>query len=339
MRRDTDDPDGFKDDTDESSSNGHLSLQTAAMSTPHGSRRPSPALLQGPFACSNIDSRNSVQPGDVSGRSSAGGSSEMDDIVAVMTQSLLDAPDELGRTALSLASMKGFHDVVRILVEFGASIDMPDYEGNTPLHYAAAYNHLLVVQLLIERGCAHNAKNYFDFTAADYAYSTSLKSALEAFVRAQHDGKRTARSRIVANATMAPIVVERSASVRRLYLLSQRSTVDNDVLTNLSSFLQTSASLRVASPRTEDAPQAAKGEGVPGGMSPASDKRTGLLSANSIKALAQSRSISGQASPAPTSSSVTGSSSSVSSPHRSPDIAKRSPKGRQPSARHGGYAM
>ena len=39
---------------------------------------------------------------------SIGGSSEMDDIVGVTIQRLVDCPDELGRTGLALASMKGY---------------------------------------------------------------------------------------------------------------------------------------------------------------------------------------------------------------------------------------
>ena len=103
---------------------------------------------------------------------------------------LIDSQDDLGRTALSLASMKGYQEIVSQLIEVGANFDLTDFEGNTPLHYAAAYNHILVVQLLIEKGCSFASKNKLGFTAADYAYTTNLKGALEAFARAKFDRGR-----------------------------------------------------------------------------------------------------------------------------------------------------
>lgn len=171
-----------------------LTLVTAAASTP--SRRPSPSplyLARMDRIMSGKEMKEETIKTDHEiddGKSSAGGSSEMDDIVGVTITRLLDCPDELGRTALSLASMKGHEDVVRLLLELGATLDQGDYEGNRPLHYAAAYNQLIVVQLLIERGCVFAAKNLLGFTAADYAWNTSLKSALEAFARAQFDVQR-----------------------------------------------------------------------------------------------------------------------------------------------------
>lgn len=191
------------DDDQASGSDGGLSpaltLVTAAASTP--SRRPSPS----PISLHITDGTSvdhSGQPKNVDGddKSSAGGSSELDDIVGVTIQRLLDCPDELGRTALALASMKGHEASVRLLIDLGATIDLGDYEGNRPLHYASAYNQLIVVQMLIERGCSFAVKNVLDFTAADYAWNLSLKSALEAFARAQFDVKRI-RGRNNAGAT------------------------------------------------------------------------------------------------------------------------------------------
>lgn len=113
-----------------------------------------------------------------------------DDPFAREVKHLLDSPDELGRTALALTSMKGYQEAASHLLDLGADINLADYEGNTPLHYASSYNHLLVVQLLIERGCAFASKNSFGFTAADYAYTSSLKGALEAFARAKFERDR-----------------------------------------------------------------------------------------------------------------------------------------------------
>lgn len=180
-----------------------LTLVTAEASTP--SRRPSPALQQGLFAV--FKEKNSpdsaLDRGGDDKKVTTEENSEFGDLVGTTLQRLIDAPDELGRTALSLACMNGHEEVVRLLIDIGADFNLADYEGNTPLHYASAYNHLVIVQLLLERGCAHATKNDLEFTAADYAYTNSLKSALEAIVRSHHDNKRAARSRITASAAAA----------------------------------------------------------------------------------------------------------------------------------------
>lgn len=49
------------------------------------------------------------------------------------------------------------------------------------------------MQLLIERGCSFAVKNSAGFTAADFAYTHSVKAALEAFGRAQYDNRKRQR--------------------------------------------------------------------------------------------------------------------------------------------------
>ena len=114
-----------------------------------------------------------------------------------MIESTTDLIDSLShhdhRTALHLACIKGYEDVARQLLDLGANIDLPDREGNTALHCASSWGHLSLVQLLIERGCSFAAKNVDGFTAADFAFTHSVKAALEAFGRAQFEGRKRAR--------------------------------------------------------------------------------------------------------------------------------------------------
>ncbi|EPQ30950.1 uncharacterized protein PFL1_01139 [Pseudozyma flocculosa PF-1] len=106
------------------------------------------------------------------------------------------------RTPLHLACIKGHEDVARQLLDLGATIDAPDREGNTALHCASAWGHLSLVQLLIERGCSFATQNQDGFTAADFAFTHSVKAALEAFGRAQFEArKRTRRGQAAANAS------------------------------------------------------------------------------------------------------------------------------------------
>lgn len=46
----------------------------------------------------------------------------------------IEAKNKDGQTAVHLASMKGKDDILRKLIEHGASVNMRDTAGNTPLH-------------------------------------------------------------------------------------------------------------------------------------------------------------------------------------------------------------
>ena len=63
-------------------------------------------------------------------------------------------PDEgkLGRTALTVAAKAGHIDIVKILLERGASVDIEDELGLTPLFYAAEQGHTEIVKNLLSRG-------------------------------------------------------------------------------------------------------------------------------------------------------------------------------------------
>ncbi|CEH12692.1 FOG: Ankyrin repeat [Ceraceosorus bombacis] len=108
---------------------------------------------------------------------------------------LLDWQDDIGCTALQVACIKGYEHCARLLLDLGADPDLVDADGNSPLHHASSWGHLIVVQLLIERGCVFASKNTSGFTAGDYAYNEQCKEALEAFGRAQYEGRRMARRR------------------------------------------------------------------------------------------------------------------------------------------------
>ncbi|PWN41089.1 ankyrin [Ceraceosorus guamensis] len=108
---------------------------------------------------------------------------------------LLDWQDDIGCTALQVACIKGYEHCARLLLDLGADPDLVDAHGNSPLHHASSWGHLIVVQLLIERGCVFASKNTSGFTAGDYAYNEQCKEALEAFGRAQYEGRRMARKR------------------------------------------------------------------------------------------------------------------------------------------------
>ena len=75
--------------------------------------------------------------------------------VETRLQNLQDPNVEMrGRTALHLSASDGHLEVVRLLLEAGASYDRAANDSTTPLHIAAILCHWEVVRLLLEKGAS-----------------------------------------------------------------------------------------------------------------------------------------------------------------------------------------
>lgn len=66
---------------------------------------------------------------------------------------------ESRKTGLHLAAQFGLSDLVKFLIEDGASIDAADIDGNQPLHEAVSKGHIDTVQVLLDKGAKVNVKN------------------------------------------------------------------------------------------------------------------------------------------------------------------------------------
>ena len=86
--------------------------------------------------------------------------------------------------ALHVAASNGHLDVVRILLEAGASCDSDEGIRITPLHWAAEMGHLEVVSLLLQAGASSNAADAHGRTAlcwaADNGHLEVVRTLLEA---------------------------------------------------------------------------------------------------------------------------------------------------------------
>ncbi|KAK7078642.1 hypothetical protein SK128_025564 [Halocaridina rubra] len=66
----------------------------------------------------------------------------------------LDEKNNNGQTALHIASMKGYAEITKMLIQASAIVEIRDEEGMVPLHLACRHNRPAIVQLLLNNGRA-----------------------------------------------------------------------------------------------------------------------------------------------------------------------------------------
>ncbi|CAK9304047.1 unnamed protein product [Gordionus sp. m RMFG-2023] len=98
---------------------------------------------------------------------------------------LINARDFAGWTALHEACNHGNHQIIPILVHYGASINAFGHNNETPLHDCIANNHIECARSLLNYGADQNIKNDSGLTPYDYAYSEEAKDLLNDFKQNQ----------------------------------------------------------------------------------------------------------------------------------------------------------
>jgi ankyrin repeat protein len=71
----------------------------------------------------------------------------------------INVHDDIGRTALIIASYVGDVSIVRELIRHDAKVNATDLYGKTPLHTATISGHLAIVQELIRHGARVNPRD------------------------------------------------------------------------------------------------------------------------------------------------------------------------------------
>jgi len=82
-------------------------------------------------------------------------------------------------SALEIAAAKGDIDIMRMLVQAGASINYRDWNGMSALMQACSHNRTAAVRYLIERGADVSYKDEYGQTAEDFATRSHSKDKKE----------------------------------------------------------------------------------------------------------------------------------------------------------------
>lgn len=90
-----------------------------------------------------------------------------------------------GNTVLIEASIRGRHNMIKLLIEFGANINHANAGGWTALHCAIYYSHLKVAEVLLENGADVEMKTNEGLTPTDIARRTNFR-AMQNLLRHGH---------------------------------------------------------------------------------------------------------------------------------------------------------
>jgi ankyrin repeat protein len=89
----------------------------------------------------------------------------------------------IGQTPLCAAIVKGDLETVKKFIEYGADVNQSS-DGVTPLMLAARFNHVEIVKLLLEKGASIETKDEKGYTAIEYAKMSKATAALELLKKA-----------------------------------------------------------------------------------------------------------------------------------------------------------
>lgn len=76
----------------------------------------------------------------------------------------LDRKNKESRTALHVACQRGHCDVAQLLLAHETDMEARDVSGNTPLHVAAQHQQTRIVEILLDAGADPDAENQVRFT-------------------------------------------------------------------------------------------------------------------------------------------------------------------------------
>ncbi|CDK30214.1 ankyrin repeat domain-containing protein [Candidatus Babela massiliensis] len=99
----------------------------------------------------------------------------------------VDTKNNEDNTALMLASIYGYKEIVEILIKAGADVNTKNYYGYTALIESSSNGHKEIVEMLIKAGTNVDAKNNDGYTALMWASKNGYKEIVELLIKAGAD--------------------------------------------------------------------------------------------------------------------------------------------------------
>ncbi len=99
----------------------------------------------------------------------------------------LSERDSQKQTALHIATIEGYYDIVDLLLKYRAEVDSRADEDDTPLHWAARHGHVDIARLLVENGADLEARGTNQFTPLHWALFMGLLEPAEMLIAAGAD--------------------------------------------------------------------------------------------------------------------------------------------------------
>ncbi|ODM89562.1 Ankyrin-3 [Orchesella cincta] len=116
-----------------------------------------------------------------------GGHTTVVGLLLSRSSELLESKDESGKSSLHIAAVNGHKHMVEVLLGQGGEIDAIDKELWTPLICAAKAGHLDVVKLLVESGASPLAKTSKGQSAIWFAAAENHNDVLSYLMKKEHD--------------------------------------------------------------------------------------------------------------------------------------------------------
>lgn len=99
----------------------------------------------------------------------ANGNTEMLRMLIYMAKANVNIQDCYGNTPLMWAVVKGYAEIVNILINANADVNIQNHEGRTALIYAVGEENKDIVEILVKANADLNIKDHKDKTALIYA--------------------------------------------------------------------------------------------------------------------------------------------------------------------------
>lgn len=84
-------------------------------------------------------------------------------------------------TALQASCFKGYKEITKLLLEYGADPNTYDPNGTSPLIYATQFKHVEIIKLLLAKKANKSFKDLSGNNAVDYAEKLQIKEAISLF--------------------------------------------------------------------------------------------------------------------------------------------------------------